>query len=406
VTRDQRKPTRTMRGKILAILALVLLALVVKHLVTKPVVRFTLGPGFELVTARGVDGFAVREDDGLWRLYDSRSRSRSDGLLLPTPVIGRPALQKDGSAYVLTDQGLYWMHGGQQIVPGGEIVQILPADELPSGARLEGVVNGLEPILSGTSGESRKLWICRGGPITDVNLYPLMTGEGDARVPEGSPILCASNRRALAFLGAEGWEAWVLGKNVNSTRFMAEGCDSPAAVFTPDATGLIVEGREDGLWTLSLEDGRVDFMADGNFGLSRRLDPSFGFRFEPERLVAPTWGLDGWLQIYQTHLGGGGRWAFSVGFLHHYAVATSLDGRFLVYAQAEFEERGDDAFDEDLYVFDFARPASPATLIGSRTGGMRGQGPAFIGNGASLVFLADGVTYRSELLIPVEPEDR
>ncbi|MHC4844998.1 MAG: hypothetical protein ACYTCU_02440 [Planctomycetota bacterium] len=392
-----------MRGKILAILALVLLALVVRWLVTKPVVRFTLGPGLELVTSRGVDGFAVREDDGLWRLYDSRSHGADDGLLLPTPVIGRPALQKDGSAYVLTDQGLYWMHGGQNIVPGGEIVQMLSAEDLGPGVRLEGVVNGTEPLLSMPSSGSRGLMVVRGGPITKAMLTPIRDGEGEARVPDGAPILCAVNRRAVAFLGGEGWEAWVLGKSVISKRYVAEGCDSSAAVFTPDATGLIVEGREDGLWLLSLEDGRVDFMAQGDLGISRRVDPAFGFRFEPERLVSANWDLDGWLQIYQTHLGGGGRWAFSVGFMHHYAVATSLDGRFLVYAQADFEERGDDAFDEDLYVFDFARPALPATLIGSRTGGMGRQGPAFIGDGASLVFLADGVTYRSELLTP--PED-
>jgi hypothetical protein len=399
-----------MRGKIFAFLALVLLAMVVFWLVTKPVVRFTLGPGLELVTSVGVDAFAVREAEGIWRLYDSRARNQSDGLLLPTPVIGRPALQRDGSAYVLTDQGLYWMRGIQQVVPGGEVVKIFSSDELPLGVRLEGVVDGSDPVLSVTSRSTRRLLICRGGPITDATLTPLMDSDGEARLPQtapggdplGSAVLCATNANALAFRGEDGWEAWVLGKSVISERVVADGCDSVVAIFTPDGRGLLVEGREAGLWILSLETGRLDFMAEGNLGLSRRVDPAFGFRFEPERLVAPTWGLDGWLQIYQTHLGGGGRWAYSVGFLHHYSVAASTTGRFLVYAQAEFDEQGDDPFDEALYVFDFDHPAVAATQLGSRTGGLRGQGPAFIGDGASLVFLADGVTYRSELLIPAD----
>lgn len=391
-----------MRRRILTILALLLLALVVRWLAGKPVVRFTLGPGYQLVTSPGVDGFAVKEAEGLWRLYDTRSHSQSDGMLLPTSVIGRPALQRDGSAYVLTDKGLYWMRAGHPFAPGGEVVQIFGADELPPGVRLHGVVNGSEPILSVPSDGSRRLLICRGGPITNVVLTTVMGSHGEARLPHGSPVICASNAPALAFLGEQGWEAWALGKSVLSTRVVAEGCNGRAALFTPDAGGLIVEGREDGLWMLSLETGRLDFMAQGDLGLSRRVDPAFGFRFEPDRLVAATWGLDGWLQIFQTHFGGGGRWGYSVGFLHHYAVATSQDGRFMVYAQADFDEQGDDPFDEALYVFDFARPGAPATQLGSRTGGLIGQGPAFIGNGAALVFLADGVTYRSELLTPTE----
>src|SRR5262245_18924601 len=95
-----------LRRLIVPVLAVALLAWVVHWLVSRPVVRFRLGAGEELAAWPGADGFAVREGDGLWRLYDVGARGEDDGVLLPTPVLGRPLVAPDGGAWVLTDAGL------------------------------------------------------------------------------------------------------------------------------------------------------------------------------------------------------------------------------------------------------------------------------------------------------------
>src|SRR5262245_27988629 len=154
-----------MRRPFLVLLALLVLALTVRWLVTRPVVRFSLGPASELVAAPGVDGFTVREDDGLWRLYDSAARSQDDGRALPG-VVGRPALQESGSIFALTDRGLLWVHGRQGLEPGGEVVTVLHSEDLPQGARLEGVVGGRDPVLSAPLGGVRELFVCLGAPTS------------------------------------------------------------------------------------------------------------------------------------------------------------------------------------------------------------------------------------------------
>ncbi len=388
-----------MRRPILVLLALVALALVVRWLVTRPVVQFRLGDGVELVTAPGVDGFAVREADDIWRLYDTTARSADDGRLLPVGVVGRPALQDNGSAFALTDiNGLTWVHGGSGIAPGGERVIVLRPDALPLGARLEGVIGGRDPVLSAPVEGGRELLLCVDAPTGTPRLVNVRSTDTQARVPDGSVVVCARSARALAFVGEGGWESWLVEDTGLARRSVAEGCVRPGAVFAPDGRALLVPGRQDGLWLLSLRDGRLDLMAEGNLGISRRVAPSAGFRHEPPCLVAPQWNLEGTLQVYQTHLSGGGREAFGVSRMHHYGVALSPDGRFMSYTQARFDEQGDESFEEELYLFDFGQPADAAVRLGSRRGGLSGQGPAFLGNGDSLVYLEDGKVMRIEVV--------
>ena len=321
-----------------------------------------------------------------------------------------PALQADGSAYVLTDEGLRWMHGSEALMPGGEVLLVIGHDLLPAGCRLEGVVGGDLPLLSapmsaaGGPAGPRKLLLCEGAPKTP-DLRTVFDAEGEAQLPAGAEPVLSRNSLAFAFVGARGWEAWSLDSPHLARRVVAEGCARPGAVFTPDGRALVVPGRTDGLWLLGLADGRLDLMADGNLGVSRRVAHAVGFRAQPPLMVAPGWGLDGWLQIFQTHLSGGGRTAFGTGFMHHYGVVLSPDGNLMVYAQASFDEKSDEPFVEELYAFDFARPGEAAQQLDTRAGGGAAQGPYFVGDKGSLVYIAQGEARRVELLpVPVREE--
>jgi hypothetical protein len=388
-----------MRRTILGLLALLVVAGVVHWLVSRPVVRFSLGKAEALVTAAGVQSFAVREPGNQWRLYAASARRPEEGRLLPGPVLGMPALQDDGSVFVFNADGLRWVHGSQPLVPGGEVLLVLGSDELPADCRLEGVLGGEHPLLSAPvsaaagPGGPRKLLLCEGAP-TSAKLRNVFDADSEARLPPGAVPLLAHGALALAFQGEEGWEAWSLQAPNLARRVVAHGCSKPGAVFTPDGRALIVPGRTDGLWMLSLKDGRLDLMAEGNLGVSRRVAHGVGFRTQPALMVAPGWDLEGWLQIYQTHLSGGGRTAFGSGFMHHYGVAISSDGNLMAYAQAVFEEGAAASFVEDLYLFDFAQP--DAVFLDSRQGGGVAQGPCFIGTGGSLVYIAQGEARRVE----------
>jgi hypothetical protein len=396
---------QTLRRLFIPLVALGTLAFVVHWLMSKPEVRFRLGPGLDLVARDGVDGFLVHEGDGAWRLYDSRSHAPQDGVAIEA-VIGRPALAADGGAFALQRDGLLRLpHPGSPTAP--------QRFGVPAGSSLLGAAGGHQPVLEAPDADGARLLLVlvgasgsngHGGP----RFVPLVDAAGPARLPDDAApddAVCAAGGPALALRTPSGWEAWSWDESGAARRALAEGCFRPGAVFTPDARALIVPGKVEGLWLLALVDGRMSFMAEGNFGYSRRVPSSTAFRGAGEhvRLVAPQWNLDGWLQIYQTHLLGGGRAAFGLSFTHHYGAALSEDGRFMAYCQAQFEERGDGAFEEELFVVDFEQDVRTVS-VGSRHGGVPWQGPHFVGPGASLVYLAGGEVQRIELLPPAAGE--
>jgi hypothetical protein len=394
-----------LRRLILPLLAVAVLAGVVNWLLSKHVVRFRLGPGDEIAGFPGADAFAVREPDGLWRLYDAAAREPDDGVLLPTGLLGRPAIGPDGGAVSLTEAGLLHTTPARF---GGSTKCMVPADKLPADARLVGLAAGAVPVLAAPAADGASELVAVLGPAgcngDGPYLLSLRDAQGPARLPADAveaDVLCAPGGAAIALRTPRGWEAWRWDESGAMRRALAEGCDRPGAVFTPDARHLIVPGKVDGLWQLALADGRMSLMAEGNFGLSRRVPGATAFRDAGEnlRLVAPQWNLDGWLQIYQTHLFGGGRWCMSISFTHHYGVALSADGRFMAYCQAQFDEAGDAPFVEEIFVVDFEESVD-TVFVGSRTGGAAHRGPLFVGTGASLVYLADGDVLRIEMLPP------
>ena len=385
-----------LRRLLVPLLALAALVWVVQWLMSKREVQFRLGPGVELVARDGVDGFLVREGESAWRLYDARSRSAQDGVAI-AGVVGRPALAEDGGAFVLQAEGLLRVpHVGADVEPWRLAV--------PAGASLLGVTGGTQPVLAAPGADGvRELFVPGSDDDGGVRLVPLQ-GPGTAHPPDAATaddVVCAWGAPAVAFCGPRGWEAWTWKEPGSARRCLADGCKRPGALFTPDASALIVPGKVDGLWTLSLNDGQMTMMAEGNLGSSRRVPASAAFRDTGRytRLVAPGWNLDGWLQIYQTHLFGGGRWGVQIAFTHHYGVAVSQNGRFLAYCQAQFDEQGSEPFEEKLYVMDFEESLGTVS-VGSRRGGVPWQGPHFVGSGASLVYLAEGEVLRIELLPP------
>jgi hypothetical protein len=396
-----------MRRHFGALLGLAVIAAVIAWLVTKPVVRFPLGGAVALVAAPGVPTFALQDAAGGWRLHAASARGSRDGMSLPADLLGRPALQSDGSALVLTPAGLSWVRAAEGIVPGGEVVQLLPRTVLPEGTRLEGALAGKEALLSVPAGEARRLMLCQGGPLRSAHLVPITLQGGDALVPADVPLIVSRAARALAFLGPSGWEAWLLDDAGVATRSLADDCTRPGALFTPTGDALILQGKVGGLWRLSLADGRLDLMTEGNLGHSSRVGSSHAFRQVPAPdggvqwvLLSPQWDLERRLQIVQSHLSGGGREGLTIGGIHHYGVTLSRDGRLLAYTQATFDERGEGEFVEDIYLFDFDAPGSAATLLESRRGGRADQGPAFVGDGSALVYLADGDAIRIDVRAP------
>lgn len=401
----------SLRRLLFAAIALAILAWVGSWLFARQTVRFDLGPGEALVARDGVDAFAVREAAGAWRLYDAAARRRDEGLPLPLGAVDPPCLAADGSAWLLDDTGL------SRTAPraaGGETTRVAPAALLPPGTRLRGLSGETVPVLDAPGDdEARRLLLLLGAapPAGDtaLQLLPLQDAQGPARLPAGASdadLACSPFGPALALRTPRGWEAWTFEPTGAARRLLAEGCAAPGAVFTPDGRALILPGRVSGLWTLSLADGRMSQMAEGNLGLSRRVPYGFAFRGRGEhvRLVAPQWSLDGWLQLCQTHLFGGGRSFVGISFTHHYAVTVSADGRFMAYAQAHFDEAGDAPFEEDLYVVDFDQAVS-TVKVATRHGGLPLQGPHFVGRGAALVFLAEGQVQRVELQAPDAGEE-
>ena len=75
----------------------------------------------------------------------------------------------------------------------------------------------------------------------------------------------------------------------------------------------------------------------------------------------------------------------------------SQDGRTLAYLQAAFDEKDDEPFVEDVYLFDFERVDTGAEQIDSREGGKPRQGPSFIGEHSALVYLTAGEAIRIDI---------
>lgn len=393
----------TMLRLALSLAALAFLVWLASWLASRRAMRFTLGHGDQLVARDGVDGFAVREAPGLWRLFDAAAREPGDGVLLPADLDGRPVLAPDGGAWSLADDGLLRTAGPRA---GGATVQVLPAGTLPAGVALAGVAEGDVPVLvvPGDAGSAALGLVLPVVPDGEPCLVALGDAQGPAALPAGAAeadVACTPAAAAAAVCTARGWEAWTWDPAGNARRVLAEGCTQPGALFTPDGRALIVPGRVAGLWTLNLADGRMAQMAEGNLGLSRRVPPSATYRGAGEHvvLVAPQWNLDGWLQVYQSHLFGGGRMSFGLSFMHHYGLALSADGRFMAYCQAAFDEASDAPFEEELFVVDFDQSVS-TLAVGARRGGLAHAGPHFVGSGASVVYLADGDVHRIELLPP------
>jgi hypothetical protein len=253
----------------------------------------------------------------------------------------------------------------------------------------------------------RRLVLCQGGPFGAAHLTPITPADGESHVPEGAALITSRRSRALAFLGPDGWEAWSVGDGGLARRAVAERCLRPGALFTPDGETLVVPGRVDGLYRLDLADGSMNFMVEGNPGLSRRVGQSWDFRQVPAPdgglqwvLLSPQWDMESRLQIVQAHLRGAGREFMTLGGAHHYGVSLSRDGRLLAYTQAAFDEQENASFVEDVYLFGFDAPGSPAILLESRRGGRSDQGPVFVGDGSSLVYLADGDAVRIDVRSP------
>lgn len=399
---------RRLRSLLAWLLPLLVLVGVGWWLASKPVVRFSLGPADELLAEPGVETFLLHVPETGWCVHTLASRAATDGRPLGADVIGRPALLSSGSVVALTPRGLEWRRVGNVIVPGGEQALLCTRDMLPDDVALEGTIGGKDALLSSPYQDGRRLFLVPGSPLTKPALYPVADREGQALVPAGAPLILARAARALAFLGQDGWEAWTLSDTGLAERAVAAGYTKPGAIFTPDGRSLIFPGKVDGIFRLTLDDGKVNLMCGGNIGVSRRTPQSWAFRTDPLRLVTPQWDLDGWLQIAHIHVQGPSRY-FTMGGNHHYGVAMSQDGRTLAYVQANFDEKTDEPFVEDVYLFDFERVETGAEQIDSRDGGRPLQGPCFIGEHSALAYLAGGEAIRIDIQatapVPADPSE-
>jgi hypothetical protein len=345
-----------------------------------------LGEADQLVGRPGVDRFLLGGPGG-WRALTARAHLPDDAVDLPPGLIGLPALASDGSVLALIDSELVVIANDGAIRQGPE----LPPSSVGSNWELIGVDAADRPVLACQTNAGRRLLVVE----TEGDGWLQIAGQDSyASPPAGADVLLSTKRRALAHPGEAGWEVWLFDE-FPARRLIAMECTGSSAVFSPLGDALIVDGRTDGIYRLELASGQISFMAAGNLGHSQRVPFSAGFRGDPVLMVAPVRDSEGYLQIVQTHLSGGGRYGISTGAVHHYGVTASQAGRYLAYCQASFDEEGDGTIDESLYLFDF--DVGRAVFSFERAGGRKTAGPQFIGTGPTLVYIADG---RAWLLDP------
>ena len=339
-----------------------------------------LGLGEQLIGRPGVGRFLVGGPQG-WRSLDAEARDPAAGWALPDGLIGLPALAADGSSMALLPTGLVRVGDNGELRDGPE----LPGDDGGRSWELVGLDGSDRPVLATQSGDgSRRLLVM---DKLGAGWLELTDSDGLAVLPKGTEVLLSKARRALAFLGQGCWEAWVFDEGI-VRRVTAADCSGGFGVFSPEGDALILDGRTDGIYRLELDSGRFSFMASGNLGYSERVPFSAGFRGDPVLMVSPVRDNEGNLQIMQTHLWGGSRYGITIGAVHHYHVTSSHDGRYLAYCQATFDEGGETAFDEALYLFDF--DVGRAVYDFERRGGGLRRGPLFVGDGPNMVFVANG----------------
>ena len=358
------------------LLALAVLAVVVSWLLGPCQPVDDLGPGDELLGSPGAPVFLVRRGTS-WFALPAEARDGMSAMALPADLRGRPALAPDGTLTWLGSDGVARRRDGMPLDP-----LPLPGDVGPWS--LAGVDGTGEPVLVGGTTQAGLSVHVRDG----AGWTRLVASDGEpARPAATDDLVFPAEGRAAAFRGTRGWEAWTWGAGA-IVRCRAEGCLGVQALFAPDGRALIIEGRTDGLFRLELPSGRLEFMALGNLGASRRVPYSSAFRGDPVLLLAPQWDVDGLLQVFQTHLAGGGRQSLTTGGEHHYGPAVSHDGRRVTYLQARFDEQGEDEIEESIYVHDLQLGLAEQLL--RRRGGARGAGPVFVGTGSTLVLLTEG----------------
>lgn len=338
-----------------------------------------LGTGDKLIGRPGVGRFLVGDGQG-WRSLSAGPRSPSEGWALPEGLIGLPALASDGSAMALLPTGLVRVGQDGELQNGPD----LPADDGGLDWELLGLDGSDLPVLAAQGEGGRRLAVIAGD---GEGWLELSDADGFASLPEGAEVLLSKARRALAYRGHDCWEAWVFDDG-SVRRVTAADCSGGFGVFSPEGDALILDGPTKGIYRLELDSGRFSFMASGNLGYSERVPFSAGFRGDPLLMVAPVRDNEGYLQLMQTHLRGGGRYGISTGAVHHYHVTSSHDGRYLAYCQATFNEDEATPIDEVLYLFDF--DIGRAVYDFERLGGGSLQGPLFVGDGPMMVFVARG----------------
>ncbi len=369
--------------RLFVIVATILLVMVGVWLASKPIARIALGPGEELVARTGVDRLLVGDGKGRWFAFSSAARGAGDGIALGA-LKGRPVIDAAGGV---------WARSGADVSHWTPAATTIHALDLPEQARLLGAPgDGALLLVNPLEGLVVEELVLGDEADAPAQRRPVTADGRNATVVDPSLVVCSPWSEAFANPTPAGWEAWTRSHETGRWRVvMAKEHTKPGAVFTPDGEHLILQGRIDGLWLLDLEQGRLEFMGDGNLGRSRRVANDMAFvRGEAPVLFVGQWTLDRRLHVTSSHLGGGGRYQPKVGLFHDYAPVLSWDGSLLVYLQGEFDEQGDEPFDEAIYCMDRTKPEKPAVFVDGRPGGRSAQGPVFFGRTASFVYIADG----------------
>jgi len=361
------------------LLALAVLAGTLVWILGPCVPRVDLGPAVSVVGRTGADVVLIERPTGTprWWAAPASARGAAAARPLPAGILGRPALAATGEIFGLVRNGLVRLE-----LTADEVIQheALSLPQVPGPLRLVGLDGGDAPVLADGQG---RLHVRFDGAWT-----PLATEAAVAECADPSQIVLSPVGRVLAYPGAEGWTLWLWGPD-GPRSLAAPGSGGEAAVFAPDGTCLVVEGRTDGLRRLMLSNGSLEFMALGNLGTSRRVPFSAGFRGDPPVLIAPQRDFEGIVHVFQTQVVNEMRVSLTTGGHHHYAPVVSLDGRSVAYLQAPFDEDGDDAIVESLYVHDFEKGHAVKCLKRRALPGP-GRGPLFVGHSPVVALIADG----------------